>query len=396
MSKIKELKEKRAAVVEEMRAITAEAKAREERGEQAFTEEMRKTFATKEAERDNIDADLRIYEAMEGEDKRNASAKLAKREVEHNAELEERAFLKFLANKELTAEERAALTMDNSGVVVPNTIQQDVLIGLQGSYGILSAIDLKYTTDAGTMTFPYIISDMTLQKVAIGDSSSNGSAQWGGISLSAHDFKLPTIPVSRTLLNGADVDVRAALVELFTELIGQGLSKKVITDGDDNKDFKAFLPQVKTATAADSASLTYTDIVNLMSKVKTPYRNKERACFVMATSTKDALNGLVDKQGRPLYIESMSAGVPDKLFGYPVVIDDAMPEIAAATRVIAFGDFKAYKARIVRGIEVATYDESKYREQGCIGMQAFVTGDGRLTYKEGKIEPIAALEMATA
>jgi hypothetical protein len=34
--------------------------------------------------------------------------------------------------------------------------------------------------------------------------------------------------------------------------------------------------------------------------------------------------------------------------------------------------------------------------QGCVGMQAFVTGDGRLTYHEGKIEPIAALAMANA
>ena len=43
-----------------------------------------------------------------------------------------------------------------------------------------------------------------------------------------------------------------------------------------------------------------------------------------------------------------------------------------------------------------TYDESKYSEQGCIGMQAFVSGDGRLIFESGKIEPIAALAMATA
>lgn len=393
MSKIKELKERRAAIVADMNAITATV---EQRSDAVFTAEEQEKFNELRAQRDAVDATLRAFEDKEREDMRNASAKVAERKADNTAELEERAFMKFVAGKELTTEERTALTMSNSGVIVPNSIQQDVLIGLQGTYGILSAIDLKYTDDSATMTFPYIISSMTLQKVTVGSTTSEGEAQWKGLQLSANDFKLPTIPVSRTLMLAGGVDARAALVQLFVELIGRGLSSKVISTGDNTNDFKSILSTVKSATAASSSAITYTDIINLKSKVKAPYNQVGRAVFVMASSTKDALIGLLDKNGRPLYIESMSAGVPDKLLGYPVVIDDAMPEIAAKANVMLFGDPKAYKARIVRGIEVATYDESKYREQGCVGMQAFVTGDGRLMYEDGKIEPIAALAMATA
>lgn len=393
MSKIKELNERRAAIVADMNAITATV---EQRSEAVFTAEEQEKFNELRAQRDAVDATLRAFEEKEREDMRNASAKVAERKDTNNVELEERAFIKFVANKELTAEERAALTMSNSGAIVPNSIIQDVVIGLQGTHGILSAIDLKYTDDSATMTFPYIISSMALQKVAIGGSSSEGEAQWKGLQLTANDFKLPTIPVSRTLMLAGGVDARAALVELFTELIGAGLSSKIIATGDNTNDFKSIVSTVKSATATASNAITYADILNLKSKVKAPYNQIGRASFVMASSTKDALIGLVDKNGRPLYIESMSAGVPDKLFGYPVVIDDAMPEIAAQANVMLFGDLKAYKARIVRGIEVATYDESKYREQGCVGMQAFVTGDGRLMYEDGKIEPIAMLAMAKA
>lgn len=393
MSKIKELNERYAALTAEMNAITA---AVETRSESTLTDEESKNFAELRAKRDKVTETLRAFEEMERDDMRNASAKAAERKEANNVELEERAFIKFVANKELTAEERAALTMSNSGAIVPNSIIQDVVIGLQGAHGILSAIDLKYTDDSATMTFPYIISSMALQKVAIGGSNAEGEAQWKGLQLTANDFKLPTIPVSRTLMLAGGVDARAALVELFTELIGAGLSSKVIATGDNTNDFKSIISTVKPATAAASNAITYADIINLKSKVKAPYNQIGRASFVMASSTKDALIGLVDKNGRPLYIESMSAGVPDKLFGYPVVIDDAMPEIAAQANVMLFGDLKAYKARIVRGIEVATYDESKYREQGCVGMQAFVTGDGRLMYEDGKIEPIAMLAMAKA
>lgn len=393
MSKIKELNERRAAIVADMNAITATV---EQRSEAVFTAEEQDKFNELRAQRDAVDATLRAFEEKEREDMRNASAKIAERKETNNVELEERAFIKYVANKELTAEERTALTMSNSGAIVPNSIIQDVVIGLQGAHGILSAIDLKYTDDSATMTFPYIISSMALQKVAIGGSNAEGEAQWKGLQLTANDFKLPTIPVSRTLMLAGGVDARAALVELFTELIGAGLSSKIIATGDNTNDFKSIISTVKTATATASNAITYADIINLKSKVKAPYNQIGRASFVMASSTKDALIGLVDKNGRPLYIESMSAGVPDKLFGYPVVIDDAMPEIAAQANVMLFGDLKAYKARIVRGIEVATYDESKYREQGCVGMQAFVTGDGRLMYEDGKIEPIAMLAMAKA
>lgn len=393
MTKIKELNERRAAVVAQMKALTTAA---EQRSDASLTAEEREAFNKLVEERDGIDADLRVFETMEAEDKRNASAKVAERKADNNAELEERAFMKYVANKELTAEERTALTMSNSGVIVPNSIQQDVLIGLQGTYGILSAIDLKYTDDSATMTFPYIISSMTLQKVTVGSTTSEGEAQWKGLQLTANDFKLPTIPVSRTLLLAGGVDARAALVQLFTELIGAGLSSKIISTGDNTNDFKAIIGTVKSATATATNAIAYNDLVNVMAKVKAPFNQIGRASFVMSSATKTALVGLVDKNGRPLYIESMAAGVPDKLFGHPVVIDDAMPEIAAQANVILFGDMKAYKARIVRGIEVATYDESKYREQGCVGMQAFVTGDGRLMYEHGKIEPIAALAMAKA
>lgn len=393
MTKIKELNERRAAIVAQMKALTTAA---EQRSDASLTAEEREAFNKLVEERDGIDADLRVFETMEAEDKRNASAKVAERKADNNAELEERAFMKYVANKELTAEERTALTMSNSGVIVPNSIQQDVLIGLQGTYGILSAIDLKYTDDSATMTFPYIISSMTLQKVTVGSTTSEGEAQWKGLQLTANDFKLPTIPVSRTLLLAGGVDARAALVQLFTELIGAGLSSKIISTGDNTNDFKAIIGTVKSATATATNAIAYNDLVNVMAKVKAPFNQIGRASFVMSSATKTALVGLVDKNGRPLYIESMAAGVPDKLFGHPVVIDDAMPEIAAQANVILFGDMKAYKARIVRGIEVATYDESKYREQGCVGMQAFVTGDGRLMYEDGKIEPIAALAMAKA
>jgi HK97 family phage major capsid protein len=73
-----------------------------------------------------------------------------------------------------------------------------------------------------------------------------------------------------------------------------------------------------------------------------------------------------------------------------------MPNIGAGKSAMAFGDFKTYKARIVKGVRVKMYDESKYADQGCIGLQGFVTGDGRPVRKAGSVEPIAVLKCSAS
>lgn len=393
MSKIKALKEKRAALVEEMTALTT---ACETRGEQSMTAEELEQFEAKRAERDAIDRQIAALEVIEAEDKRYAAGNQRPSEEQRTAEeqraFETRAFLNYLRGS-ATAEERAALTIDNSGAVVPTDVINDIWLGVSGAFGVLGQIDLRVTDHAHNISFPYAVGDMELQKVEVGQTTSEGSAAFKGVTLGAIDYKLPTIPVSETLLEGVDADVRGALVALFTEHITRGLSKKVITSGTDTKDFGAMLPKAVTVAAAAADSVTFNDLVNLRAKVKTPYSAVGRASWLMNSNTKNALLGLVDKNGRPLYIETLTANEPDRLLGHPVIIDDNMPDISDG-KAIVFGDLKAYKARVFKGVRIKVYNESKYSEQGCVGMQAFITADGRPISETGKIEPIAALNFS--
>jgi HK97 family phage major capsid protein len=70
-----------------------------------------------------------------------------------------------------------------------------------------------------------------------------------------------------------------------------------------------------------------------------------------------------------------------------------MPDIAANKVPIVFGDLKKYVLRIVQGVKVYTYMEEKYQKDNCIGLQAFVTADGKLLSKSGSVEPLAGLKM---
>jgi HK97 family phage major capsid protein len=64
------------------------------------------------------------------------------------------------------------------------------------------------------------------------------------------------------------------------------------------------------------------------------------AKWFMNPGTKAALIQKRDLQGRPL-VESGMMGQPDRIQGYPIVVDEFMPAIGANALPIAFGDMRA-------------------------------------------------------
>ncbi len=80
-------------------------------------------------------------------------------------------------------------------------------------------------------------------------------------------------------------------------------------------------------------------IIDLVFALAAEYRAK--ATFVMNSRTVGAVRKLKDADGRFLWSDSMVAGEPSRLMGYPVLVAEDMPDIAADSLSIAFGDFAA-------------------------------------------------------
>jgi HK97 family phage major capsid protein len=59
----------------------------------------------------------------------------------------------------------------------------------------------------------------------------------------------------------------------------------------------------------------------------------------MNSKTAGAVRKMKDSDGRFLWAESLAAGQPARLMGYPVIIAEEMPDIASGANAIAFGDF---------------------------------------------------------
>jgi len=100
------------------------------------------------------------------------------------------------------------------------------------------------------------------------------------------------------------------------------------------------LGYVATGAAGDFAAVDQADaIVDLVYALNAQYR--ANAAFVMNSKTAGAVRKMKDVDGRFLWSDGLAAGEPARLMGYPVLIAEDMPDIAADAMAIAFGDFGA-------------------------------------------------------
>ncbi len=100
------------------------------------------------------------------------------------------------------------------------------------------------------------------------------------------------------------------------------------------------LGYIPTGFASDFASTNPIDcIVTLIYSLAADYRGN--ATFVMNSKTAGAVRKIKDSTGRFMWMDSFQSGQPSTLMGYKVVILEDMPDIAANTYPIAFGDFRS-------------------------------------------------------
>lgn len=387
---IKELQEKRAALVEEMRTITSAA---EMRAEKDLTEDEVKTLDEKRAALKGVDTQLAVAEELEAQDKRAAEQRAKAVGAEDKAKEELRAFANYLRDGRISEETRTVLTTDNAAVMIPKEISQQIILGLQGAYELMNKVNLRITPHAKTFVEPILSGDMTLKRITVGSTNEEGAASFEGIEIKAYDYRLPVIPVSLTLLDGSDADIQGAIVALLTEHIARGLTNLALTGGTASDGVSALVPKVVTTTAASATAVTYNDLIDVLAKVKAPHNAQGVASWVMNSATRAALMKVLDQNGRPIFVESAREGEPDRILGRPVVIDDNMPDIGAGKTPILFGDLRKYVLRIVQGVKVRVYQEEKFYKDNCVGIQAFVSADGKLIAKSGVYEPIGGLKM---
>lgn len=176
------------------------------------------------------------------------------------------------------------------------------------------------------------------------------AAQVARISIRLHE--LSAMPkASQRLLDDAAFDVEGWIASRIAETFARAESVAFVkgTGIDQPKGFLAH-PTVDNAiwewgtigyvpTGAAGGFGSEDALIDLVYALDAPYR--ANAAFVMNSKTAGRVRKLKDADGRFLWADGLAAGEPARLLGYPVLVAEAMPEIADGSFSIAFGDFAA-------------------------------------------------------
>lgn len=168
-----------------------------------------------------------------------------------------------------------------------------------------------------------------------------------------------SIDIASWLINNATHDFAETEGEAF--LRGDGIDnspKGLLTyptapEKDFTRPWGSFQHVPAGHASAPTDALLTTALIKLVAALRAPY--KPGARFLMNSNTAVRLRTIVDGNGRALWAPSgnLIEGVEHPLLGYGVTIDEGMPDIAANTTPIAFGDFRqAYVVVDRQGVRI--------------------------------------------
>ena len=118
------------------------------------------------------------------------------------------------------------------------------------------------------------------------------------------------------------------------------------------------------------ANVSYDDIVDVETKLKTQYRPNAR--WIFHREILGILKKLKDSNNNPLLVRDPQTGQPTNLLGYPFVMNEYSPDVtndsAADTGFIAFGDFSGVVIGDRQRMSLAISTDVKF-EQDLVGIR---------------------------
>jgi HK97 family phage major capsid protein len=201
---------------------------------------------------------------------------------------------------------------------------------------------------------------------------------FGTKTLSAFMYTSKMVKVSYQLLNDSAFDLGAWLPDKFAQRIGRAINAHFTNGTGGGTQPTGMIPNLttgKVGATGQTLTVTYDDIIDLIHSIDPAYRNGGGS-FMMADSTLKAVRKLKDTQGRPLWEPSLQQNTPSSLVGYPILINQDMPVMAANAKSIAFGNFReAYVIRQVQGVQLKRFDE-RFADALQVGFLSFARYDG--------------------
>lgn len=387
----KQMREKRAALIEQMQGMVSAAKAE---GRNLSNEENEK-FDTINNEVDELRAAAARVERAEELKKEMASKAEEVRDASPAAKVEARdafnAYLRKGMNGISAAEARALAELRGTdtqittndglgGFLVPENWSDFVSATELFKSDIEQVATVIRTQNGQPFNLP--ANDDTSVVAAIlgeGTAESVSDMTFTNVKFEPYTYSSKIVKVSNQLMSDNAFDLASFVGSQLANRLKRGINAH-LTDGTGSSQPSGIVTgSALGKTAASATAVTISEAMDLFYSVDASYRNAPGAGWMMNSTTAKALRvlGFGSSNDFPAYVPGMSAGEADMLFGKPVYINEDMDGIATGNKSIIFGDLSQYYVHEAGGVQLLRLSE-RFADALSTGFIAYRRIDGNV------------------
>ncbi len=250
------------------------------------------------------------------------------------------------------------------------------------AYGSVRSVARVINTATGnSMPWP-VVDDTGNVAVILNEATTIGTSvdpTFSAITFVAYKLSSKPVFASSEILQDSAFNLASVLADLIGERFGRG-ENVYFTTGTGT--ILGIVSESGTGvTSAIATVITADEVIGLVHSLDPSYRALPSASFMMHDTTLLYVRKMKDATGQYLWQPGMQAGVPDRLLGYPVSINQQMEPLVSnvpvtAKKHILFGATEKYVIRDAGGVRMYHLTE-RYRDVDQDCFVAFKRVDGR-------------------
>ena len=290
---------------------------------------------------------------------------------------------------------RAQSTTDSAGgYTIPEGFVYELERALLAFGGMRQVSSVIRTDQGGDLPWP-TVNDTSNSGAILAENTevSEQDITFGSVTLGAYKYTSKLVRVSEELMQDSAFNLAQVLGSLLGERVARILNENFTTGSGSGQPNGVITAAVSGKTADSATAITAGEIIDLFHSVDPSYRDGASSVWMCNDSTVAAIRKLTDDQGQFLWQSGMQAGIPDRLYGRAVIVNQVMQDIGASEYPLLFGDFSLYKIRDVRSIRLRRLVE-RYADYDQQGFVAFSRHDGNLL--NAGTNPVKYLTMAAS
>ena len=365
----------------------------------AAQKEGRSLNAEEKSKFDAMEADARSIKDQIDIIERTAEMK---KELAANAEVREAApkatrkgaFEKYLRNgmgalnsneRSMMAELRGTSTQiagtdSLGGFLVPQDFSNELDMATLFT-GEVERLAKKLNTAGGALLDYPTINDTATDAGLISEAASVTvqDMTFANAQLSAYNYA-SQVRVSMQLLQDNAFDLNAFLAEAMGERIARATNAAFTTGTGSSQPQGIITGATLGNTAASATAIAADDILDLIHSIDPSYRNKPTFGLMANDSVISAIRslGLGSANDFPIFIPSMTAGEPDKLFGFNLYYNNDMASaITTGQKTLLAADFSKFVVRSAGGVQMVRLNE-RYMDELEVGFVSYARKDAKV------------------